>query len=95
MVFFFCLTDTAKAGADTAGHSLLERNLRFHAVLVRIFCQRDIPHLKEKNASIIVNVCGRTVEDYVEVVERLADEPVDLLEINVSCPNVKAGGISF
>lgn len=62
---------------------------------IKLFCERDIPHLKEKNASIIVNVCGRTVEDYVEVVERLADEPVDLLEINVSCPNVKAGGIAF
>ena len=62
---------------------------------IELFCQRDIPHLKEKNASIIVNVCGRTVEDYVEVVERLADEPVDQLEINVSCPNVKAGGIAF
>lgn len=62
---------------------------------IELFCQRDIQHLKEKNASIIVNVCGRTVEDYVEVVERLSDEPVDLLEINVSCPNVKAGGIAF
>ncbi len=62
---------------------------------IELFCQRDIPHLKEKNASIIVNVCGRTVEDYVEVVERLSDAPVDLLEINVSCPNVKAGGIAF
>ena len=62
---------------------------------IELFCQRDIPHLKEKNASIIVNVCGRTKEDYLEVVERLADEPVDLLEINVSCPNVKAGGIAF
>ncbi len=62
---------------------------------IELFCQRDIPHLVEKNASIIVNVCGRTVEDYVEVVERLSDEPVDLLEINVSCPNVKAGGIAF
>ena len=62
---------------------------------IELFCQRDIPHLVEKNAQIIVNVCGRTVEDYVAVVERLADEPVDLLEINVSCPNVKAGGIAF
>lgn len=62
---------------------------------IELFCQRDIPHLKEKGASIIVNVCGKTKEDYVEVVERLADEPVDLLEINVSCPNVKAGGIAF
>ncbi|MCI6859213.1 MAG: dihydroorotate dehydrogenase [Eubacterium sp.] len=62
---------------------------------IDLFCKRDIPHLKEKGASIIVNVCGRTVADYVEVVERLSDEPVDLLEINVSCPNVKAGGIAF
>ena len=62
---------------------------------IDLFCKRDIPHLKEKNASIIVNVCGRTVEDYLEVVERLSDQPVDLLEINVSCPNVKAGGIAF
>lgn len=62
---------------------------------IELFCQRDIPHLVEKNAQIIVNVCGKTIEDYVEVVERLSDEPVDLLEINVSCPNVKAGGIAF
>lgn len=62
---------------------------------IDLFCRRDIPHLIEKNASIIVNVCGRTIKDYVEVVERLSDEPVSLLEINVSCPNVKAGGIAF
>lgn len=62
---------------------------------IDVFVKRDIPYLKEKNATIIVNVCGRSVEDYVEVVERLGDEPVDLLEINVSCPNVKEGGIAF
>ncbi|MBQ6392624.1 MAG: dihydroorotate dehydrogenase [Eubacterium sp.] len=62
---------------------------------IELFCRRDIPHLREKNASIIVNVCGRCAEDYEEVVERLAEEPVDLLEINVSCPNVKEGGIAF
>ena len=62
---------------------------------IDLFCKRDIPHLKEKGASIIVNVCGRTTEDYCEVVERLANEPVDMLEINVSCPNVKEGGIAF
>lgn len=56
---------------------------------------RDLPYLYEHNARIIVNVCGRTKEDYVEVVERLADENVDMLEINISCPNVKAGGIAF
>ena len=62
---------------------------------IELFCKRDIPHLKEKGASIIVNVCGHTTEEYLEVVERLSDEPVDLLEINVSCPNVKEGGIAF
>jgi dihydroorotate dehydrogenase (NAD+) catalytic subunit len=56
---------------------------------------RDLPYLHEKKAKIIVNVCGRSKEDYVEVVERLASEEVDLLEINISCPNVKAGGIAF
>lgn len=62
---------------------------------IDLFIERDIPHLKEKGASIIVNVCGKSQADYVEVVERLADQPVDLLEINVSCPNVKEGGIAF
>lgn len=57
--------------------------------------QRDLPYLHEHGARIIVNVCGRSKEDYVEVVERLADEKVDMLEINISCPNVKAGGIAF
>lgn len=56
---------------------------------------RDLPYLHERNAKIIVNVCGRSKEDYVEVVERLAQEDVDMLEINISCPNVKAGGIAF
>ena len=62
---------------------------------IDVFVKRDIPYLKEQGATIIVNVCGKSVEDYVEVVERLGDEPVDLLEINVSCPNVKEGGIAF
>lgn len=59
------------------------------------FVKRDIPFLKEKDTKIIVNVCGKSTEDYLDVVERLGDEPVDLLEINVSCPNVKDGGIAF
>ncbi len=59
------------------------------------FCERDIPFLKTKDTKIIVNVCGKSTKDYVEVVERLSDEPIDLLEINVSCPNVKEGGIAF
>lgn len=57
--------------------------------------ERDIPYLRRYQTKIIVNVCGKTVEDYCEVVERLRTEPVDLLEINVSCPNVKEGGIAF
>ena len=59
------------------------------------FLKRDIPFLKEKDTRIIVNVCGKSKEDYIDVVESLSDEPVDLLEINVSCPNVKEGGIAF
>ena len=62
---------------------------------IDVFCQRDIPFLKQFDTRIIVNVCGRTTEDYCEVVERLADEAVDMLEINISCPNVKEGGIAF
>ncbi len=62
---------------------------------IDVFCKRDIPFLKQYDTKIIVNVCGKTEADYLEVVERLADEPVDLLEINISCPNVKEGGIAF
>ena len=62
---------------------------------IDVFCKRDIPYLRQFDTKIIVNVCGRTVEDYCEVAERLGDEPVDLLEINISCPNVKEGGIAF
>ena len=57
--------------------------------------ERDLPFLREKGARVIVNVCGRSKEDYVEVVERLAGEDVDMLEINIACPDVKAGGIAF
>ena len=62
---------------------------------IDVFVERDIPFLKKYDTKIIVNVCGKTVEDYLEVVERLADELVDMLEINVSCPNVKEGAIAF
>lgn len=63
---------------------------------IDVFLQRDIPFLKQYDTRIIVNVCGRTVEDYVETVERLGEEPaVSMLEINVSCPNVKEGAIAF
>ena len=62
---------------------------------IDVFCQRDIPFLKQYDTKIIVNVCGKTVEEYLKVVERLASEPADMLEINVSCPNVKEGAIAF
>ncbi len=62
---------------------------------IDVFCKRDIPFLKQYDTKIIVNVCGKTAEDYCAVVERLADEPIDMMEINVSCPNVKEGGIAF
>lgn len=62
---------------------------------IEVFCERDIPFLRQYDTKIIVNVCGKSVEDYLEVVERLGDEPVDMLEINVSCPNVKEGAIAF
>ncbi len=62
---------------------------------MEVFCQRDLPFLRQFDTKIIVNVCGKTTEDYCEVVERLQDEPADLLEINISCPNVKEGGIAF
>ncbi len=62
---------------------------------IDLFCERDIPFLKQYNTKIIVNVCGKSTEDYCEVVERLADEDIDMMEINISCPNVKEGGIAF
>ena len=62
---------------------------------IDVFCERDIPFLRQFDTKIIVNVCGKTLEDYCQVVERLGNEPVDMLEINVSCPNVKEGGIAF
>lgn len=63
---------------------------------IDVFMERDIPFLKQYNTKIIVNVCGKSVQDYVDVVEKLGDEPaVSMLEINVSCPNVKEGAIAF
>ena len=62
---------------------------------IDVFCNRDIPFLKNYDTKIIVNVCGKSTSDYLEVVERLADEPIDMMEINISCPNVKEGGIAF
>ena len=60
-----------------------------------LIAKRDIPYLQDYDTNIIVNVCGRTTEDYIDVVEKLGHEKVDMLEINISCPNVKHGGIAF
>ncbi len=62
---------------------------------VDTFIERDLKFLKEKDTKIIVNVCGRSIEDYIETVERLSTEDVDMFEINISCPNVSHGGIAF
>ncbi len=62
---------------------------------IDVFLKRDIPFLKQYDTKIIVNVCGHSLEEYCEVVERLSDEKIDLLEINISCPNVREGGIAF
>lgn len=62
---------------------------------IDLFCERDIPFLRQYDTKIIVNVCGHSTEEYLAVVERLAAEPIDMMEINISCPNVKEGGIAF
>lgn len=62
---------------------------------INVFLERDIPFLRQFDTKIIANICGKTVEDYLEVVERCGDAAIDMLEINVSCPNVKEGAIAF
>ncbi|WP_026504346.1 dihydroorotate dehydrogenase [Butyrivibrio sp. NC3005] len=62
---------------------------------IDVFVERDIPFLQQYDTKIIVNVCGHSIEEYLDVVERLSDEKIDMMEINVSCPNVKEGGIAF
>ena len=62
---------------------------------IDLFCERDIPYLQKYDTKIIVNVCGHAPEEYFRVVERLADEPIDMMEINISCPNVNAGFLAF
>ena len=62
---------------------------------IDVFIKRDIPFLRQYDTKIIVNICGHTIEDYADVAERLADQPVDMLEINISCPNVHEGGRAF
>ena len=79
--------------AETYGGMLNAIGLQNPGVDVMI--KRDLPYLQQFDTRVIVNVCGKSVEDYIEVVEKLSDQPVDLLEINVSCPNVKEGAIAF
>lgn len=62
---------------------------------IELFLKRDIPFLKQFDTRIVVNVCGHSLDEYLDVVKRLADEPIDMMEINISCPNVKEGGIAF
>lgn len=62
---------------------------------IDVFLERDLPFLNQYDTVSVINVCGKTVEDYVEVVERMADTKIGMLEINVSCPNVKEGAIAF
>lgn len=62
---------------------------------MEVFCERDLPYLQQFDTKVIVNVCGHTPEEYLAVVERLADEPADMLEINISCPNVNANFLAF
>ena len=62
---------------------------------ISVFLERDLPFLEQYDTKVIVNVCGKTIEEYVDVVEKLGDSSVDMLEINVSCPNVKEGAIAF
>lgn len=62
---------------------------------IDVFIERDLKFLKQYNTKVIVNVCGKSIQDYIDVAEKLNDQPVDMLEINVSCPNVKQGAIAF
>ena len=83
----------APRGTETYGGMLNAIGLQNPGI--DLFIERDIPFLKQFDTKIIVNVCGHTVQEYVDVVERLSDQPVDMLEINISCPNVREGGIAF
>ena len=67
----------------------------FRILEIDLFCERDIPYLQKYDTKVIVNVCGHAPEEYFRVVERLAGEPIDMMEINISCPNVNAGFLAF
>ncbi|MEE3333073.1 MAG: dihydroorotate dehydrogenase [Ruminococcus sp.] len=59
------------------------------------FIEKDLPWLKEQNTRIIANIAGNTQEDYCAMAEKLSDSDVDFVELNISCPNVKSGGVQF
>jgi len=62
---------------------------------IDVFLERDLPFLKQYDTKVVVNVCGKSVQDYLDVVEKLSDADIDMMEINISCPNVKEGAIAF
>lgn len=62
---------------------------------VDVFIKEDLPWLKQQNTVVIANIAGNTVEDYCQMAEKLSDTDVDMIELNISCPNVKSGGVQF
>lgn len=62
---------------------------------VDAFIKNDLPWLKKQNTVVIANIAGNTPEEYCEMAEKLSDTEVDMIEMNISCPNVKSGGVQF
>lgn len=62
---------------------------------VDVFIKEDLPWLKQQNTVVIANIAGNTPEEYCEMAEKLSDTDVDMIEMNISCPNVKSGGVQF
>ena len=86
---------TFGSGAEFADYGGIMNAIGLQNPGIDLFCERDIPFLKQYDTKIIVNVCGHAPEEYLAVVERLADQPIDMMEINISCPNVNAGFLAF
>lgn len=79
--------------AETNGGMLNSIGLQNNGV--DFFLKYDMPYLRNYNTKIIVNICGHTIKDYCTVAEKLASSDIDLLELNISCPNLIAGGMEF
>lgn len=62
---------------------------------VDVFIKEDLPWLKQQNTTVIANIAGNTVEEYCQMAEKLSETAVDMIELNISCPNVKSGGVQF